>query len=104
MGDSSYGGPVQKYVDDYYCMRYSNDSDRSEPVGLSSLGVVDLDTSIVPDVFGLRVFDSREPISRMLPGQSANELCVLIPDAVATPVDFHDIIMSDGMVGPPDRA
>ena len=74
-------------------MRSSNNNDRADPVGVSSLGVVDLDTSIVPDVFGLRVFDSREPISRMLPGQFPNELRVLIPDAGATPVDFHDIVM-----------
>ena len=47
--DSSYGGPVWKYVDDYYCMRSSHDDDLAEPGGLSSLGVVDLDTSIVPD-------------------------------------------------------
>ena len=95
MRDSSYGEMVQKYVDDYHCMRTSNDDDRAEPVGLSSLGVVDLNTSIVPDVFGLRAFASREPISRMLPGQFPNELRVLILDAAATPVDFHDIIMSD---------
>ena len=62
-------------------------------MGMSSLGVVDLDTSIVPDIFGLRAFDSREPISRMLPGQFSNELRVLVPDAAATPVDFHDIVL-----------
>ena len=95
---------MAKHVDDYYCMRSSNDNDRADPVGLSSLGVVDLDTSIVPDVFGLRAFDSREPIYRMLPGQFPNELCVLIPDAGATPVDFHDIIMSDLRATPEWRA
>ena len=58
MDDSFYGKTVRKYVDDHYSMRSSNDNDRSDPVGLSSLGVVDLDTSIVPDVFGLRAFDS----------------------------------------------
>ena len=95
MYDSYYGRPVRKYVDDHYSMRSSNDNDLSVPVGLSSLGVVDLDTSIVPDVFGLRAFDSGEPISRMLPGQFQNELCVLIPDAGAAPVAFHDIVMMD---------
>ena len=70
-------------MDDYYSMRSSNDNDRADPVGLSSLGVVDLDTSIVLDDFGLRAFDSREPISRMLPGQFPNELRVLIPDVGA---------------------
>ena len=83
------------FVDDHYSMRPSNDSDRSGPIGLSSLGVVDLDTSIVPDVFGLRAFDSGEPISLMLPGQFPNELRVLMPDAGAAPVAFHDIIITD---------
>ena len=82
---------MKKYVDDYYCMWSSNDNDLVEPVGLSSLGVVDLDTSIVPYVFGLRAFDSREPISRMR-DSFQNVLRVLVPDVVATPVDFHDII------------
>ena len=54
----------------------------------------------MPDVFGLRAFDSREPISRMLPGQFTNELCVLIPDVGATLVDFYDIIMSDMRASP----
>ena len=89
MGDSSYIEPVQKYVDDCHGMRSSNDNDRVDPVGLSSLGVVDLDISIVPDVFGLWF---------------PNELCVLIPDAGATLVDFHDIIMSDLHATPEWRA
>ena len=96
-------GPLKKYVDDYYCMQSSND-DYAKPVGLSSLGVVDLDTSIVPDVFGLWAFDSREPISRMLPGHISNQLCVLVPDAAATPVDFHDIIPEDLCATPASRA
>ena len=78
---------MQQYVDDYNSMISSNDNEWADPVGLSSLGVV--------DVFGLRAFDSREPISWMLPGQFPNELCVLIPDAGATTVAFHDIFMSD---------
>ena len=50
--------PVRKYVENYNSMRLSNYADRSDPVSLSSLGMVDLDTTIVPDVFGLRAFDS----------------------------------------------
>ena len=84
-----------KYVNDYYGMRSSNDNDRSDPVSLSSLRVVELDTSIVPDVFGLQAFDSREPFSRMLTGQFQNELRVLMPDAGAAPVAFHDIVITD---------
>ena len=52
MDASPFDSPVRTYVDDYYCMGISNDADRSDPVGFSSLGVVDLDTTIVPDVFG----------------------------------------------------
>ena len=44
--------------------------------------MVDLDTStIMPDVFGLRAFDSLEPVVRMLPGDFANTICVLVLDA-----------------------
>ena len=53
MDAPTYGSPVRKFVHNIYSMRLSNDVDRSDPVNLSSLGVVDLDTAIVPDVFGL---------------------------------------------------
>ena len=102
MGDVYSEGPLKKYVD--YCMRSSNEDDFAKPIGRSSLGVVDLDTSIVPDVFGLRAFDSREPISRMLPGQFSNQLRVLVLDAAETPVDFHDIILDDLCATPALRA
>ena len=58
----------------------------------------------MPDVFGLRAFDSREPIFRMFPGQFPNQLHVMIPNAGAAPVDFHDIIMSDLRTTPEWRA
>ena len=76
-------------------LRTSNDTDLSEPMGLSSLGVVDLDTSIVPDVFGRLAFDPREPISWMLLGETQHNLRVLVPDAAASPVNFHDIVLED---------
>ena len=37
-------------------------------------GSGDLDTSIVPDVFGLWAFDPLEPISRMLPGETQHRM------------------------------
>ena len=73
-------------------------------MGLSSFGVVDLDTSIIPDVFGLRAFDPREPISRMLPGQFQNTLWVLVPDVAASPVNCHDIVLADLRATPELRA
>ena len=36
----------------------------------NALGVVDLDLSLSPDAFGLRVFDNTKPLTRMLPGSS----------------------------------
>ena len=92
MDISYYEGPLKTYVDDYRCMRSSNDFKLDKLVDLSSLGVVDLSTSIVPDVFGLRAFDSQEPV---LPGDFSNSVCVLVPDAAATPMNFHDILLDD---------
>ena len=74
MDAPSYGSPTQTYVGNQYSMHVSNDVDRSDPKGLVSLGMVDLDLSITPDAFGLRAFDVAKPLTRMLPGQFANEL------------------------------
>ena len=63
-----------------------------------------MDTSIVPDVFGLRAFDPRESISRMLPGQFPSALRVLVPDAAASPLNFHDIVLEDLRATPEWRA
>ena len=61
-------------------MRESNDPSDSEVTNLCSLGVVDLDVSLCPDVFGLKAFDEKMPITRMLPGSSPCELRLLLPD------------------------
>ena len=68
---------------------------------LSSLGVIELDT-FIPDVFGLQAFDSREPVTQMLPGQFGNLVRVLVLDNEATPVAFHYVILEDlvGIPGP----
>ena len=58
-------------------------------------GVVDLDLSITPDAFGLRAFDVAKPLTRMLPGQFANELRLMIPDLGIAPQGFHDIVIED---------
>ena len=88
-------GPLKAYEDDYRRMRSSNDLKVDKIVDLSFLGVVDLDTSIVPDVFGIRAFDAQEPVACVLPGDFRNWVCVLVPDAAATPMDFHDIVLEE---------
>ena len=79
-------------MDNYHKMRVSNDTDRSDPKDLCSLGVVDLDLSLSPDVFDLRAFDSSKPLTRMLPGSSPCELRLMLPDGEVGPEGFHDVI------------
>ena len=70
----------------------SNDRDGSEATNLCSLGVVDLDLSVSPDVFGLRAFDESLPITRMLPGSSPCELILLLLDSMIGKEGFHDVV------------
>ena len=60
-----------------------------------SLGVMDLDLSISPDVFGLRAFDNEKPVTRMLPGSSPCELRLMIPDDKLGKDGFHDVIIEN---------
>ena len=70
-------------------------------MGLDMLGVVDLDMSIMPDVFGRGTFNHREPVARVLPGDFSNKVRLLVPDATATPVGFHDV-MIENLLNTPD--
>ena len=78
MDAPSSDSPVQTYVNNQYSRCMSNDVGHSDPTCLSSLGVVDLDLSIMQDGFGLRAFDVAKPLTCMLPGQFPNELRLLI--------------------------
>ena len=100
--DDSYGGwPLKAALSDSHCMQPSNDTYQDMVVDLTTLGVVDLNTSIMPDVFGLRAFDSREPVARILPGDFANTICMLVPDATAAPIGFHDVML-ENLANSPD--
>ena len=59
-------------------------------MNMYSLGVMDLDLSISPDVFGLRAFDNTKPVTRMLPGSSPCELRLMLPDDRLGNDGFHD--------------
>ena len=77
IADYTFGTMYEEWLipftfDDAYCMRPSNDVDQDSKVDLNTLGVVTLDTSNVPDVFGLDAFDNREPVVRVLPGAFSN--------------------------------
>ena len=81
------GSPLQTYRDNTHRMRVSNDLEGSDNMG--SLGVVDLDLSLSPDVFGLRAFDDKLPLTRMLPGSNPCELRLLLPDSKMGTDGFH---------------
>ena len=55
-------------------MLCSHDAKGSLQMDMLSLGVMDLDLSISPDAFGLRAFDHKKPLTRMLPGSTPCEL------------------------------
>ena len=92
---AAFNDTCMRSSNDSYCMRSSNDKQVDSKVELDTLGVVDMDTSIIPDVFGLRAFDRREPMVWVLPGDFSNTVRVLVPDATATPVGFHDVMIEN---------
>ena len=76
-------------------MRRSHDENGSIQMNLYSLGVMDLDLSISPDVFGLRAFDNTKPVTRMLPGSSPCELRLVVPDDKLGKDGFHDVLIEN---------
>ena len=58
-------------------------------------GVVELDTSVVPDVLGMRVHYEDAELTRVLPGRAQKSVRVLVPDARAKPRGFHDVTLVD---------
>ena len=90
-----FGSPLQTYRDATHRMRVSNDHEGSDPTYLGSLGVVDLDLSLSPGVFGLRAFDDKLPLARMLPGSNPCELRLLLPDSKICTDGFHDVVIEN---------
>ena len=86
---------IRAYRQNLCQMRKSNDPSESEPTYLNSLGVLDLDISVCPDPFGLRAFDEKMPITRMLPGSSPCDLRLLISDAGVGRDGFHDVVIEN---------
>ena len=81
--------------DDRYCMNHSNDVSWDSNVDLTSLGVVTLDATVIPDVFRLHAFDTRVPVLWVLSGNFSNMVRVLVLDGNAKSVGFHDVILEN---------
>ena len=63
------GSAIGAYWEHAQQMRRSHDASGTLQMNMDSLGVMDLDLSISPDVFGLRAFNEDSPITRMLRDQ-----------------------------------
>ena len=88
-----FASPIRTYRENLSIMRVSNDPNGSEPTNLCSLCVVDLDLTMCPDVFGLKVFDEKMPVTRILPGSSPCDHRLLIPDTKIGQNGFHDVVI-----------
>ena len=86
---------IAAYQEQANSMRRSNDENGLIQMNMYSLGVMDLDLSISPDVFGLRAFDAEKPVTRMLPGSSPCELRLMLPDDKLGADGFHDVIIEN---------
>ena len=73
-------------------------------MNMYSLGVMDLDLSISPDVFGLQAFDSDRPASRMLPGSTPCELRLMLPDVKLAIDVFHHVNIENLSASPTWRS
>ena len=104
METPEFGSPLQMYRDNTHRMRVSNDRERSGPTYLGSLVGVDLDLSLSPDVFGLRAFDDKLPLTRMLPGSNPCELRLLLPDSKIGTDGFHDVVIENLSTSPTWRS
>ena len=98
MDAPGFASTIHAYKQNLSKMRESNDPNGSETTHLCSLGVVDLDLSVCPDVFGLKAFDAKMPVTRMFPGSSPCELRLLIPDTNIGQDGFHDVVV-DNLLG-----
>ena len=95
MDTPGFASPIRVYSENLKQMRKSNDPSDTEPTYLDSLGVMDLDISLCSDAFGLRAFDEKMPITRMLPGSGPCDLRLLIPDAGLEKEGFHDVVIEN---------
>ena len=95
MDTPGFASPIRVFQNSLYHMRKSNDVNDKEQTFLDSLGVLDLDLSYGPDSFGLKAFDEKKPITRMLPGSGPCDLRLLLPDVGLGDTGFHDVVIEN---------
>ena len=76
--------------DDRHCMLPSNYVSRDSKVDLTSSGDVTLDTTVVPDVFGLHAFNNRAPVVRCACGEFINNTGLLCQAGIGTRLNLAE--------------
>ena len=104
MSTLEHSSPIWTYRAYARKMRVSHDEDWSSPKDMCSLGVVDVDLSLSPDAFGLRAFDNKKPLTRMLLGSSRCELRLMLPDSKLGTDGFHDVLIDNLAASPSWRS
>ena len=94
------GSAIGAYQEQAQRMQRSHDASGSIQMNMDSLGVMDLDLSISPDVLELRAFNEDSPITRMLPGSTPCELRLMLPGAKLGMDGFHDSIIDNLTASP----
>ena len=100
MSTLGHSSPIWAYRAKAHKMPSSHDANGSIPMHMCSLGVMDLDLSLSPDAFGLRAFDHRKPLTRMLPGSNPCELRLMLPDSRLETNEFHDVLIDNQTASP----
>ena len=95
MSTLEHNSPIWAHRAQAHGIQSSHDAKGSIQMDMCSLGVVDLELSITPDAFGLRAFDHRKPLTRMLPGSTPGELRLMLPDSTMGSDGFHDIMIEN---------
>ena len=104
MSTLGHSSPIWAYRAKAHKMRISHDDDGLIPKDMCSLGVVDVDLSLSPDAFGLRAFDNKKPLTRMLPGSTPCELRLMLPDSSLGTDGFHDVLLDNLATSPSWRS
>ena len=104
MSNLGHGSAIWAHRAQAQTMPRSHDAHGSISMDMNSLGVMDMDLSLLPDAFGLRVFDHEKPITRMQPGSTPCELRLMLPDSMLGTDGFHDVIIDNLAASPSWRS
>ena len=93
METPGFASPIRVFQNSLCQMRKSNDENDKEQTVLDSLGVLDLDLSLVRIGFALKAFDEEKPITRILPGSGPCDFTATSSRCGLGDTGFHDVVI-----------